>query len=62
MQWRDLLTALCLALVIEGLLPFAAPHRWKEAMRQMASVDNTVLRGVGFAAMAAGTVLLYFVR
>ena len=62
MQWRDLLTALCLVLVFEGFMPFLAPHRWKEAMRQMGTVDDNVLRGVGLASMAVGAALLYIVR
>ena len=62
MQWRDLLTGLCLVLVFEGVMPFLAPHRWKEAIRQMAAVDDNVLRGVGLASMAVGAALLYIVR
>lgn len=62
MQWRDLLTGLCLVLVFEGVVPFLAPHRWKEAMRQISSVDDNVLRGVGLASMAVGVALLYIVR
>ena len=62
MQWRDLLTALCLVLVFEGVMPFLAPHRWKEAMRQMTTVEDRVLRGVGLASMAVGAALLYIVR
>ena len=62
MQWRDLLTGLCLVLVFEGVMPFLAPHRWKEAMRQISGVDDNVLRGVGLASMALGAALLYVVR
>ena len=62
MQWRDLLTALCLVLVFEGVMPFLAPQRWKDAMRQVLSVDDKVLRTVGLASMALGAALLYLVR
>lgn len=62
MEWRDLITGFCLVLVIEGMLPFLAPERWKEAMRQIATVDNAVLRGVGMGSMILGVVLLYLVR
>lgn len=62
MAWTDVLTAFCLVFVIEGLLPFLAPARWKEAMRQVAGVDDGSLRIVGLVSMIVGVVLLYLVR
>ena len=62
MPWRDLLTALCLVFVIEGLLPFLAPSRWKDAMRQASAVDDNLLRVFGLTSMIGGVLLLYFVR
>jgi uncharacterized protein YjeT (DUF2065 family) len=62
MAWTDVLTALCLVLVIEGLLPFLAPARWKEAMRQVAGVPDGSLRAIGLVSMILGVVLLYLVR
>ena len=62
MAWTDVLTALCLVLVIEGLLPFLAPARWKEAMRQVAGVPDGSLRIIGLVSMILGVVLLYLVR
>lgn len=62
MQWRDLLAALCLVLVIEGLLPFLSPRRFRQSMLQVARFDDRTLRTVGLVSMVAGAGLLYLVR
>ena len=62
MLWQDLATAVCLVFVLEGLLPFVAPARWKDAMRQMAAVEDATLRVVGLLSMLGGVGLLYLVR
>ncbi len=62
MLWQDLATAVCLVLVIEGLLPFIAPSRWKEAMRQMATTEDATLRVIGLLSMLTGVALLYLAR
>lgn len=62
MGWQELSQALCLALVIEGILPFAAPARWRAAALAAAQLPDLTLRGAGLAAMLAGTVLLSLTR
>ena len=57
-----LLTALSLVLVIEGLLPFAAPDLWRRGMQRVLASDDAALRRVGLVSMALGLVLLYSVR
>ena len=57
-----LLTALSLVLVLEGLLPFAAPALWRRGMLRVLASDDPVLRRVGLMSMALGLVLLYSVR
>jgi uncharacterized protein YjeT (DUF2065 family) len=57
-----LLTALSLVLVIEGLLPFAAPALWRRGMQRVLASDDAALRRVGLVSMALGLVLLYSVR
>jgi hypothetical protein len=61
-MWNDLAVALCLVLIIEGVIPFLAPGRWRKLAVAMADVDDSVVRGLGLASMLAGTALLYFVR
>lgn len=57
-----ILTAFCLVLVLEGLLPFISPDRYKQAMRAMLDMKNGQLRTIGLSSMIAGVVLLAFVR
>lgn len=61
-MWRDLSTALCLLLVIEGMLPFLAPSRWRHLLGQLASLNDRSVRAVGLLAMLTGAGLLYLVR
>lgn len=62
MDWTSLFSALALVLVIEGLLPFAAPQSFKKTMAAMLSMDNGALRLMGLASMLLGLLVLYFVR
>jgi hypothetical protein len=61
-MWENILPALALVLVIEGLLPFLSPKTWREAMSQAAQLPDNILRGLGLASMVAGVIILYFVR
>ena len=61
-MWDALIPALALVLVIEGMLPFLSPKSWREAMSQAAQLPDNVLRGLGFASMLAGVVVLYLVH
>ena len=58
----DLLAALCLVLVLEGLLLFAAPNAWKQAAERLMQLDARALRQIGGLMMIAGLVALQFVR
>lgn len=58
----DLWAALCLVLVIEGLLLFAAPGGWKRMVEQMLQVPDSTLRTYGAVMVGIGLVCLYLVR
>lgn len=58
-NWQDLLTALALVLIIEGLLPFAVPHKVKEVYRSLQEAPDKSLRTMGLASIIAGLILLY---
>lgn len=58
---EELLRALALVLVIEGLLPFLSPSRWRQALIQLIGLEDRHLRAVGLGSMLAGLVLLQFV-
>ncbi|HBD13395.1 MAG TPA: DUF2065 domain-containing protein [Porticoccaceae bacterium] len=59
---QDLLAALCLVLVIEGMLPFLAPGRWRNLILTLADADERTIRLTGFVMMLLGAGLLYLVR
>ncbi|HFD31399.1 MAG TPA: DUF2065 domain-containing protein [Gammaproteobacteria bacterium] len=61
MNWHDLLTALALVLIIEGLLPFTLPEKVKEVYRSLQQASNSNLRVMGLIGMIVGLVLLYIV-
>ena len=61
-MWHDFAIASCLVLVIEGVLPFAAPRAWRGMVMSAARLDDRALRIVGLCCMLAGTGLLYLVN
>lgn len=61
-MWQSLATALCLVLVIEGLMPFLAPGRWKRMLTGVTQISDRQLRIIGLGSMVIGTLLLYLVR
>lgn len=58
----NLLLAVALMLVIEGLLPFLAPGTWREAFRRLTQMSDGQIRFVGLSSMLAGLLLLYLLK
>ena len=58
----DLAAALCLVLVLEGLLLFAAPGAWKRMAEQLQQVEERRLRVIGGVLVVIGLVVLRLVR
>ncbi|NOX75821.1 MAG: DUF2065 domain-containing protein [Gammaproteobacteria bacterium] len=61
-MWHDLLSALALVMVIEGLLPFLNPAGFRNAMRTAAEMGDHQLRVASLLSMVAGVILLYLIR
>lgn len=61
-MWQSLATALCLVLVLEGLMPFIAPARWKRLLAEVVQISDRHLRLIGLACMLMGTLFLYLIR
>lgn len=55
----DLLRALALLLVFEGIMPFLTPDGWRQAMQQISEFSDNTLRIIGFVSMLVGVVILY---
>ena len=62
MYWTEILTAVALLMIIEGMLPFVGPGRYKQLVAQIARLDDNQLRMFGLISMIAGLLLLFFVR
>ncbi|MDG1924328.1 MAG: DUF2065 family protein [Pseudomonadales bacterium] len=54
--------ALCLVLVIEGLMPFASPKALKAMVMQAQGLDERLLRIYGLVLMVLGTLMLYWLN
>ena len=58
----NLWAALCLVAVLEGLLLFAVPGAWKQAMGELQRWPEGRLRRVGALLVAVGLASLWWVR
>ena len=53
-----LLGAIALMLVLEGLLPFLSPQRWRSMFQKATLLSDGQIRFVGLSSMLIGVVLL----
>jgi len=60
--WQDLLAALALVLVIEGMVPFLNPQSLRRMLETVSQLDDRTLRITGLVSMLCGVVMLYIVR
>ncbi len=61
-MWHDLGMAFCLMLVIEGIMPFLAPRRWRNMLAMLDEIDDRTMRLIGLGSMLTGTALLYLIN
>ncbi|WP_349615813.1 DUF2065 domain-containing protein [Azotobacter salinestris] len=61
-MWQEFAIALCLMLVLEGILPFLSPRRWRRTVVQLVQLSDRRLRLMGLASMLLGTALLYLLH
>ena len=59
---NGLLTAVALMLVVEGLLPFISPARWREVVSRIQSMSDGQIRFVGLASILMGLSGLLWLR
>jgi len=62
MDHRDLLAAICLLFVFEGLLPLVAPRLWKQAIARLLDASERSLRIGGGVMVVLGLLALQFLR
>ncbi|MDA0281514.1 MAG: DUF2065 family protein [Proteobacteria bacterium] len=61
-MWHELAVAFCLMLVIEGIIPFISPGRWRKMLLVLDQIDDNTMRMIGLGSMLAGTVLLLMIN
>jgi len=55
----DLLTALGLMLILEGVLPLLVPQAWRETFQRMIALKDGQLRFVGLISILGGLIILW---
>ena len=60
--WQVLPVAVALVFIIEGMLPFISPNRWRTMLAIAEQMDDRMIRSVGLGCMVFGIVMLYLVR
>jgi|TARA_B110000305_G_C18813429_1_gene348053 uncharacterized protein YjeT (DUF2065 family) len=59
---HELAVAFCLMLVIEGIIPFISPGRWRKMLLVLDQIDDNTMRIIGLGSMLTGTVLLLMIN
>lgn len=61
-MWLDILRALSLVMVIEGIMPFVSPARAREVFARLCSQDDRGLRMLGALSIVAGLIALQVIH
>lgn len=59
-SWSLLLIAVGLMFVLEGLLPFLSPQRWRAVVERAAKLSDGQLRFLGLTSLVLGCGILLF--
>ena len=61
-MWQDIAVAVSLVLVLEGIMPFLSPRRWRQVIIEVARQNDRTIRVIGLASMLVGLALLSLLR
>ena len=61
-MWQELLTALSLFLILEGIIPFISPSKYRNFVVRMSQLEDSNLRFIGLVSMLIGLLLLFLIR
>ena len=61
MMWQEILTVISILFIIEGLIPFVSPSKYKNFVSSMSKLNTNNLRILGFISMIFGVLLLVLV-
>ncbi|MDG1987386.1 MAG: DUF2065 domain-containing protein [Halieaceae bacterium] len=60
--WQVLPVAISLVFILEGVLPFLSPNRWRQMMTLVVQMNDRIIRNFGLGSMVFGLFLLYIVN
>lgn len=60
--WQVLPVAIALVFIVEGMLPFISPNRWRAMLAVAEQMDDRKIRNIGLGSMLFGVVILYLVH
>ena len=60
--WQVLPVAIALVFIVEGMLPFVSPNRWRTMLAMAEQMDDRMIRSVGLGCMLFGVIILYLVH
>jgi uncharacterized protein YjeT (DUF2065 family) len=61
-MWHEIIVALCLVVIIEGILPFLSPRYWRKMMINAVRLNDRALRIMGLVSMLIGVGVLSVVN
>jgi len=59
MGWQEIVTAISLVLLIEGLIPFISPNTYRIFIHKMSKLNDDNLRIVGLVSIMLGLIILF---
>lgn len=61
MGWKTWVLALALVCIIEGIVPFTAPQKWLDSVREIARVASPeIIRKIGLGLLLVGVGTIWF--
>ena len=60
--WHVLAAAIALVFIIEGMLPFVSPDRWRKLLAMAYQIEDRAIRNIGLGSMVFGVIILYLVH
>lgn len=58
----NLLVAFALMLVLEGVMPFVWPRKWRDTFMRLVQLSDGQIRFIGLTSMLVGLILLVFLK
>jgi len=62
LDWTDLLAALAIVCIVEGIVPFMNPSGMKRLLAMLSAMEERELRLGGFFSILVGLAILFLVR